>query len=193
MSQITIQQYAGQLNLANSDMLWEVTSVSSSAPQYQYVCALQDGCGTTLTTIKQQPNPSGKGVFNLGRIVKQYLDYDNHILTIGATGSVFNKNSQVAKFFKIAFGEEYGTSTTSSVTSYSGVGSATGAPAYTGSTPFYYLLNGVIDPNYGYWNWQTGSYFKSESIPNSATFNYNVALTEAPRRSEEHTSELQSH
>ena len=62
MSQITIQQYAGQLNLANSDMLWEVTSVSSSAPQYQYVCALQDGCGTTLTTIKQQQNNNIIGI-----------------------------------------------------------------------------------------------------------------------------------
>ena len=96
MSQITIQQAAAQLNLANSDMLWELTSVSSSAPQFQYVCALQNGCGTVLTTIKQQPNPSGKGVFNLGRIVKQYLDYDNHALTIGDTGSLFNKNSQGA-------------------------------------------------------------------------------------------------
>ena len=117
----------------------------------------------------------------LGRIVKQYLDYDNHALTIGATGSLFNKNSQTAKFFKVAFGEEYGTSTTSSVTVYSGVGSATGSAAYTGSTPFYYLINGVLDPNYGAFNWNTGSYFKSEAIPNSATFNYNVALTDAPR------------
>ena len=181
MSQITIQQYAGQLNLANSDMLWEVTSVSSSAPQFQYVCALKDGCGTTLTTIKQQPNPSGKGVFNLGRIVRQYLDYDYYALNIGDTGSLFNKNSQTAKFFKIAFGEEYGTSTTSSVTSYSGIGTATGSAAYTGSIPFYYLIDGVLDPNYGAFNWNTGSFFKSEAIPNSATFNYNVALTDAPR------------
>ena len=181
MSQITIQQYAGQLNLANSDMLWEVTSVSSSAPQFQFVCALQDGCGNVLTTIKQQPNPSSKGVFNLGRIVKQYLDYDNHALTIGSTGSLFNKNSQTAKFFKVAFGEEFGTSTTSSVTSYSGVGNATGSAAFTGSNPFYYLLNGVIDPNSGDWNWQTGSYFKMEPIPFTGSFAYQVALTEAPR------------
>jgi hypothetical protein len=181
MSQITIQQYAGQLNLANSDMLWEVTSVSSSAPQFQYVCALQDGCGNVLTTIKQQPNPSNKGVFNLGRIVRQYLDYDNHALTIGDTGSLFNKNSQTAKFFKVAFGEEFGTSTTSSVTSYSGVGNATGSAAFTGSTPFYYLINGTLDPNSGDWNWATGSYFKMEPIPFTGSFAYQVALTDAPR------------
>ena len=181
MSQITIQQAAAQLNLANSDMLWELTSVSSSAPQFQYVCALQDGCGNVLTTIKQQPNPSNKGVFNLGRIVKQYLDYDNHALTIGDTGSLFNKNSQTAKFFKVAFGEEFGTSTSSSVTSYSGVGNATGSAAFTGSNPFYYLINGVLDPNSGDWNWATGSYFKTEPIPSTGSFNYQVALTDAPR------------
>ena len=69
------------------------------------------------------------------------MDYDNHALTIGSTGSLFNKNSQTAKFFKVAFGEEFGTSTTSSVVSYSGVGNATGSAAFTGSIPYYYLMN----------------------------------------------------
>ena len=97
MSQITIQQAAAQLNLANSDMLWELTSVSSSAPQFQYVCALQNGCGTVLTTIKQQPNPSGKGVFNLGRIVTQYLEVDYEVLPaiLGLTSASFNKPAKM--------------------------------------------------------------------------------------------------
>jgi len=182
MSQITIQQAAAQLTLANSDLLWEVTSVSSSAPQFQYVCSLQSGCGSVLTTIKQQPNPSGKGVFNLGRLVKQYLDYDNYALDIvSGGGSFFNKNTSTAKFFKVAFGEEFGTSSTSSVVSYSGVGNATGSAAQTGSIPFYYFINGTLDPNSGDWNWATGSYFKSEPIPNTGSFSYNVALTDAPR------------
>ena len=181
MSQITIQQAAARLNLANSDMIWEVTSVSSSAPQFQYVLSLQSGCGTVLTTIKQQPNPSGKGVFNLGRIVKQYLDYDTYALDMGATGSLFNKNTETAKFFRVAFGEEFGTSTTSSVTSFTGVGNATGSAAFTGSNPFYYLLNGTLDPNAGDWNWNTGSYFVMRPTPNSQTFTSQVALTDAPR------------
>ena len=130
MSQITLHQYPGQLDLANSDLLWVATSISSSRPQFQHVCALQDGCGNVLTTIKQQPNPSGKGVFNLGRIVKQYLDYDNYALDIvSGGGSFFNKNTNTAKFFKVAFGEEWGTSSTSSVISYSGVGNNTGSAA----------------------------------------------------------------
>jgi len=126
---IVIQQYPGQLNLANSDMLWEVTSISSSQPQYQYICALKDGCGNTLTTIKQQPNPSFKGVFNLGRIVKQYLNYDTGMFNMGADG-LFYKETNVAKYFKVAFGEEFGTSTTSSLSVYNGITTATtGSPA----------------------------------------------------------------
>lgn len=179
---IVIQQTPEQLNLANADLLYEVTSISSSAPQFQYICALQDGCGTVLTTIKQQPNPSGKGVFNLGRIVKQYLDYDFYALDIGDTGSLFNKQSQTAKFFKVAFGEEFGTSPSSSVTEFTGIGSATGSAAQTGSIPFYYFMNGVLDPNAGSFNWDTTQYFfPNEATPSSASFSRNIALTDAPR------------
>ena len=179
---ILIQQTPEQLNLANSDLLWEVTSISSSAPQFQYVCALQDGCGNVLTTIKQQPNPSDKGVFNLGRIVRQYLDYDFYSLDMGSPGALFNKNSQTAKFFKVAFGEEYGTSPSSSVTSYTGVGATTGSAAFTGSIPYYYLINGVVDPNSGAFNWNTSSFwYPNEPTPSSAIFSRNIALTDAPR------------
>ena len=181
MSQITIQQAAGQLNLANSDLLWEVTSVSSSAPQFQYTCVLRDGCNNVLTTIKQQPNPSGKGVFNLGRIIKQYVEPDLYALDITGTGSIFHKNTNTAEFFKVAFGEEFSTSTTGSVTSYTGIGNATGSAQFTGSIPFYYILNGTLDPNYGRFNWDTSSFFKMEPTPNTGSFSYNVALTDAPR------------
>jgi len=181
MAQITVQQSPQQLNMANSDLVWVVTSPSSSRPQYQFVCSLQDGCGTTLTTIKQSANPSGKGVFNLGRIVKQYLDYDRHAFNIGSTGSLFNKNSETAKFFKVAFGEEWGTSTSSSVTSYTGISNNTGSAANTGSIPYYYFINGIVDPNDGSFNWNTGSKFVMRETPSSESFSYNVALTDAPR------------
>ena len=181
MSQITIQQSAGQLNLANSDLLWEVTSAQSGSPQFQYTCVLRDGCNNTLTTIKQQPNPSGKGVFNLGRIVKQYVESDLYALNITGTGSIFHKNTSTAEFFKVAFGEEFSTSTTGSVTSYTGIGTTTGSAQFTGSIPYYYILNGTLDPNYGRFNWDTSSYFKMEPTPNTGSFSYNVALTDAPR------------
>jgi hypothetical protein len=120
---ITIQQYPGQLNLANSDMIWEVTSNSSSNAQYQFITNLQDGCGNVLTSVKQQPNPYYKGVFNLGRITKQYLGFDTAQFNMGAD-SLFYKNTNTAKFFKVAFGEQYGTSVSSSVSVYNGITNA---------------------------------------------------------------------
>jgi hypothetical protein len=180
---ITIQQYPGQLNLANSDMIWEVSSNQTGSAQYQYICVLQSGCGSTLTTIKQQPNPSGYGVFNLGRIVKQYLDYDNtqELFQMGADGP-FHKNTEAAKFFKVAFGEEYGTSVSSSVSIYNGiVNNVTGSPAQTGSLPYYYLVDGVIDPNSGDWNWISGSFYSPQVTPSSASFTKNVVLSDGPR------------
>jgi hypothetical protein len=178
---ILITQTAAQLNLASSDMLWEVTSSFTGSAQYQYITVLRDGTNTTLTTIKQQPNPSGYGVFNLGRIVPQYLSYDTEQFNMGADG-IFYKNQNTAKFFKVAFGEEYGTSVSSSVNVYNGiVNNVTGSPAQTGSTAYYYLINGVLDPNSGDWNWNTSSFYSPQTTPSSASFTKNVALTDAPR------------
>ena len=178
---IQITQYSGRLNLASSDMLFEVTSSFTGSAQYQYISVLRDGGNTTLTTVKQQPNPSGFGVFNLGRLVPQYLSYDTNYFEIGAD-SIFHKNSQVAKFFKVAFGEEYGSSVSSSVNIYNGiVNNVTGSPAQTGSINYYYFVNGILDPNSGDWNWNTGSFYSPQTTPSSASFTKNVCLTDAPR------------
>lgn len=181
---ITIGQYASNLTMANSDLIWAVTSNSSSRDQYQFICALKDGCGTTLTTIKQQPNPSAVGVFDLGRIVKQYLAYNPNNFQL--TASVFGANNAVglpmAAFFQVAFGEEYGTSPTSTTSVYNGITNATtGSPAQTGSVPNYFFIDGVLDPNYGSWSWDTGSNYIPRPSPFTGSFSYNVCLTDASR------------
>ena len=181
---ITIQQSASALNMANADLLYEVTSNVSTNAQYQYITVLKDGCNNTLTTVKQQPNPSNKGVFNLGRLVKQYLGYDaNSYLFNGGADGFFQLSTSTAKFFKVVFGEEYGATTTSSVNTYNGiVNNITGSPAFTGSTPQYYFINGVLDPNYGYWNWEaTPRFYDPQTTPSTESFAKNVCLTDAPR------------
>jgi len=73
---ITINQQPYFPTAANSDLLYVVTSNSSSLPQYQFVCDIQSQAGTILSRLKQQPNPSGYGVFDVGQIIEDYLSYD---------------------------------------------------------------------------------------------------------------------
>ena len=182
---ITIGQYASNLTMANSDLIWAVTSNSSSRDQFQYICVLRDGCGTTLTTVKQQPNPSQVGVFDLGRIVKQYLAYntDNFQLTASTFGANNAVGLPMASFFQVAFGEEYGTSPTSSTAIYNGItNSTTGSPAQTGSVKQYFFIDGVLDPNYGSFSWDTSSnYIPRPSPYTGSAYSYNVCLTDASR------------
>ena len=76
---LTIQQFPTTPNMANNNLVYAVTSNSSSAPQFQYVCdVFYSGSATLLQRIKQQPNPSTVGVFDLGSIITNYLNSDNN-------------------------------------------------------------------------------------------------------------------
>ena len=76
---ITINQFPTSPNMANNNLLFNVSSNSSSAAQFQYICNLTySGSATVLQTIKQQPNPYSYGVFDLGQIISNYLESDNN-------------------------------------------------------------------------------------------------------------------
>jgi hypothetical protein len=175
---ITIQQSPTQPNMVNNNLLYAVTSNSSSAPQYQYVADLTlSGSNTVLQRIKQQPNPNAVGVFDMGSIINNYLESDNNWKT-----AVFATSSQAAKRFQVKFGEQYGTSPSSSVILYTGVGAVTGSPAITASA-YFYVLDGLVDPNDKInWNWPSGSYFTSSAAPTGggAGFSRQYALSNAP-------------
>jgi hypothetical protein len=76
---ITIQQEPTTPNIANNDLLYVVTSAQTSQAQFQYVCDIKDGSGTLIQRIKQQPNPSAKGVFNTGQIMTGYFTNTDRI------------------------------------------------------------------------------------------------------------------
>ena len=67
---ITIQQQPTTPNMSNNDLLFVLTSNKITEAQYQYVCDIYiSGSGTLVQRIQQQPNPNGKGVFNVGNIL----------------------------------------------------------------------------------------------------------------------------
>ena len=173
---ITIRQSPTQPNMANNNLVYAVTSNSSSAPQFQFVVDLTlDGSNTVLQRIKQQPNPNNTGVFDMGSIITNYLDSDNNW-----KAAPFSTASQAAKRFDVKFGEQYGTSASSSVILYTGVGAVSGSPAVTASA-YLYTINGLVDPNDKVnWNWPSGSYFTASAVSTTTTFSKQHALTNAP-------------
>ena len=171
---ITISQSPTSPNMSNADLLFEVDSTQKTQPQFQYVCDVQDENKTVLQRIKQQPSPQGYGVFNVGQIITNYLESDNVWKT-----AEFATSSLSSKEFWVAFGEEYGTSTSGSVTLYNGVAAVSGSPAKSGSYATY-LSDGLVEPNAGYWNFASSSYYYPEEADVYNTFSHQVVLSNAP-------------
>ena len=173
---ITINQFPTTPNMANNTLLFSVSSNSSSAAQFQYVCNLSlSGSATILQTIKQQPNPYSYGVFDVGQIISNYVDSDNNW-----KAAPFSTASEAGKRFQVKFGEEYASSISGAAIQYTGVGAVTGSPAVTASA-YTYILNGLVEPNDKInWNWPSGSYFTGSGVSTTTTFSKQHALTNAP-------------
>jgi len=138
------------------------------------VVDIKDASNTLIQRIKQQPNPSSYGVFNIGHILTTQLGPTDNVWETSTVAS----NTACGKDFKVYFGEEYGTSVSSSVTLYSGNSDVVGAPAKTGSTPFYFNLDGHLNPNDAVnWNWDSGSKYDEEDAADDSVFQHQNGLT----------------
>jgi len=171
---ITIEQSPTTPNMANASLIYQISSNQTTQAQFQYVLDIQNASRTVLQRIKQQPNPSGVGVFDVGQILTNYVGIDEVWKTRKfATSSFANEQ------FWVAFGEEYGTSTSSSIVLYNGSGVA-GAPAKSGSFPID-AANGLVEPNSGDWNFPSSSFVTMSLTPdNTASYYLTHYLTNAP-------------
>jgi hypothetical protein len=172
---ITINQYPTSPNMANNNLLFAVSSSEYTSSQFQYIGNLSySGSSTVLQTIKQQPNPSGYGVFDFGQIISNYLDSDNNW-----KASPFSTASEAGKRFQVRFGEEYATSVSGTAIQYSGLGYP-GNPAVTASA-YYYIANGLVEPyDKVNWNFPSASYYTASAVSTTTTFSKQHALTNAP-------------
>ena len=162
---ITLQQQPTTPNGAFADLLYVATSTNQNQPQFQFVATIQASGSTDIITLKQQPNPSGKGVFNMGSIITTLIDYDNLWKT-----QKFATASLAGKTIVTTFGEEYGTSTSSSV---SIVNTITGSPLY--------IIPKVVEPDSGYWNFQSSSYYQAVyTSDGGVTYSYQHTLSDSP-------------
>jgi hypothetical protein len=170
---ITIRQQPTTPNIVNGNILFHITSTKFEEPQFQYVADVKDVDGL-IQRVKQQPNPSGKGVFDISQIISNQFPTTDPVWNISApTG-----NKDCAKQIEVIFGEEYGTSPTSSVTLFNGITDTAGQPSLKGKD-FYYILNGTIDAlDLVNWNWPSSSKFDLEDPDANSTFTHQNGLTE---------------
>lgn len=175
MALIINQSPTSSVNASNSDILYVVTSISASNISYQYVCDVLDENDERVVRIKQRPNPSGVGVFNLGRIIHKNIYGDageyNVDMFKGATNNI--------GVYKIKFGEEWATSLVGASKLYNGEG-ALGDPIVSASLGEYTYFTGITLNR----NSSTSSFL--EPLPyfqsSSTAGDVNVALTSIPRQ-----------
>ena len=171
---INLRQSSTSPNISDSNLVFAVTSNSSSADQFRFVCDINDDSGTLLQRVKQQPNPNDTGVFDLGMLVSTYIGpTDPFWDTVIAIGNI---NS--AKQFEIRFGEEFSDTVTGFTTLYTGDSPlAAGNPNVSGSD-YTYILGGVLNPqNQVDWNWNSGSKYEEENPVDDVTFTHQFGLT----------------
>jgi len=158
----SIVQQPTNPNVTYTNLVYVVSSSAYTSPQFQFVMDVVQG-STILTRVKQYPNPAGVGVFDPSRILNDYLEYD-----LSWTSDNFTPVTSV-QTFDIKFGEEYGTSPSSSVTVYPNL-----------ATDNIEVFPGIVDPNNGIsYNWlDSGSAVlltdRPSNIPVSSTDIFSV-------------------
>jgi len=184
---IGINNNPTKLNAAYTNLIYTVQSTKYAEPQFQYVMDITSG-SQILARIRQYPNPSGKAVFDPSDIIQNYLEYqDVDISQFSGLADMTVGNSEASKQlqeFTIKFGEEYGTSISSSVYLYDGR-DVYGPPAVSSSVEPLQIFQAQVDYN-DYWqattevgyNFFTGS--RTVDTGEQFTFGYNKFLTYQP-------------
>ena len=131
---VSIQQEPTQLNTVYTKLLYSITTSNFSLPQFKFVCDIEDYNGNLIQRLRQPANDTGHAIFNVAVPIRPQLKVDDTLYIQEPTASLGYGDNPINswKQFKVKFGEEYGTSPSSSVIIYDGDGSV-GAPAVSGS------------------------------------------------------------
>jgi len=114
------------------------------SPQAKYICDVKaTGSNETLVRIKQPSNASNFGVFELSDVLHDYTDWDE----VWTTPTIVSSSNNNTRSFSIEFGQEFGTSPSSSLTIQ--------PSQITSSITVYPAVEELVDGL----NWQSGSYY----------------------------------
>jgi len=110
----TIKSQPTTPNCTYTSLVYNVSSSNATNPQFNYLMDVyESGSATRLARIRQFPNPSLEAVFDPSRIFNDNLEY-----SVDFGGNYIVTDRYQVKNFNVEFGEEYGTSPSSSVTTY---------------------------------------------------------------------------
>jgi len=111
---LTILQEPTSPNVSNTNLIYTISSSNVPQYQYRYIADLyESGSATRLARFKYPQNSSGTANIDLARPINDYLDTDyNWKISSLETSNISFKR------FTLQFGEEYGTSYSSSVTTF---------------------------------------------------------------------------
>ena len=131
---VSIQQEPTQLNTVYTKLLYSITTSNFSLPQFKFVCDIEDYNGNLIQRLRQPANDTGHAIFNVAVPIRPQLKVDDTLYIQEPTASIGYGDNPINSYkqFKVKFGEEYGTSPSSSVIIYDGDGGV-GAPAVSGS------------------------------------------------------------
>lgn len=148
---ITITQQPTSPNAAYTRLLNVVSgSTNTGNPQYSYMMDVyESGSSDKIVRIIQGINPAGVSVFDPSRIIQGQLAEDQSWKISSVTP--FESGS---KLFTLKFGEQYGTSDSSSITEYPDL-----------AENVIEVFRGVVEPNDGSYNWPSSSYAVLSNMP----------------------------
>ena len=140
---VTVLQQPTTPNVTNTNLVYTLSSSLAGSPQFRYVTDVyESGSGNYITTLKNYPNTSGNTNIDVSRILNDRLSYDEYWKITGSIAPV-----ESVKTFDLRFGEEYGTSVSSSRTTYTG-----------SSSNYLQVFPGNVYKNEGSFNFNTSSF-----------------------------------
>jgi hypothetical protein len=103
---ITIESEPTDRAPVYSDLTYVVSTTNEAQANFRFIAVVKDGSGNIIAKLKAPIlyNSTDKGVFNLSRILQNYVTYDFTLNTLQPTTCL---NSYIA--YSVEFGEEYGT------------------------------------------------------------------------------------
>ena len=106
-------------NVAYTNLMYVIGSPSYQEPQFKYICDIfVSGSSDRISRIRTVPNSEGYGVFDVSVPIQNYLEFDTAVPKAGISSSVNYRIDSSSREFYFEFGEEYGTSPSSSLTQF---------------------------------------------------------------------------